>query len=130
MADRETIGSSTAPGDEDVRLTLPWPPKELSPNARQHWSTLAKAKKEYRAACAWTAREQGARRIEAEKLHLALVFYPPSRRAFDLDNALARMKSGLDGLADVLGVDDSRWSLEIRRAEEIGGYVKVQVNRG
>ena len=113
-----------------VVLTLPWPPKELSPNARMHWSALAKAKKAYRAACAWTAREQGARRIEAEKLHLALVFYPPNRRAFDLDNALASLKAGLDGLADVLGVDDSRWSLSIARADEIGGYVKVQVSRG
>ena len=26
-----------------VQLTLPWPPKELSPNSRGHWSKLAKA---------------------------------------------------------------------------------------
>lgn len=110
-------------------VTLPWPPKELSPNARMHWSKLAKAKKAYRAACAWTAKEQGMRRIDAEKLHLALTFYPPSRRAYDLDNALARMKSGLDGLADVLGVDDKFWDLSIRRASEIGGMVKVEVRR-
>ena len=43
-----------------LTLTLPWPPKELSPNARQHWSKLAKAKKAYRDACAWTAKEQEA----------------------------------------------------------------------
>lgn len=113
-----------------MRITLPWPPKELSPNARLHWSKLARAKKAYRAACAWSAKEQGASRIEADKLHLSLTFYPPTRRAFDLDNALARMKSGLDGLADVLGVDDSRWSLSIARAETIGGMVKVEVHHG
>lgn len=110
-----------------LNITLPWPPKELSPNARLHWSKLAKAKKAYRYACAVQARVQGAQRIEADKLHLSLTFYPPTRRGFDLDNALARMKSGLDGLADVLGVDDRHWSLSITRAEEIGGMVKIEV---
>lgn len=92
-----------------------------------HWSKLAKAKKAYRWVCALQAREQGAKAIQAQKLHLSLTFYPPTRRAFDLDNSLARMKSGLDGLADVLGVDDKHWSLSIARAEEIGGMVKVVV---
>lgn len=52
------------------------------------------------------------------------------RRAYDLDNALARMKAGLDGLADVLGVDDSRWSLSIARADAVGGYVQVLLSQG
>ena len=30
---------------------FPWPPKELSPNARVHWRTLAKAKAEYKGDC-------------------------------------------------------------------------------
>ena len=110
-----------------LTITLPWPPKELSPNARLHWSKLAKAKKAYRWVCALQAREQGARAIKTKKLHLSLTFYPPTRRAFDLDNSLARMKSGLDGLADVLGVDDKHWSLSIARSEEIGGMVKVVI---
>lgn len=45
----------------------------------------------------------------------------------DLDNCLARMKSGLDGLADVLGVDDKNWTLTIARADEVGGFVRVEV---
>lgn len=111
----------------DLTVTLPWPPKELSPNARLHWAALARAKRAYRHACALQAMAQGVRRVQATKLHLSLNFYPPSRRAFDLDNALARMKAGLDGLADVLGVDDRHWELSIKRAGEIGGYVKVEV---
>ena len=111
-----------------LTLTLPWPPKELSPNARLHWRVVAKAKKAYRAACGWTAKEQGARRIEAGKLHLSLTFFAPTRRAYDLDNALARMKSGFDGVADVLGVDDKHWKLEMDRADEIGGFVRVEVS--
>ena len=110
-----------------MRIVLPWPPSELSPNKRQHWAKLAKAKKLYRAACATQARLQGLDRMASERLHLSLTFYPPTRRAFDLDNLLARMKSGLDGLADVIGVDDSRWSLAIQKAAEVGGYVEVTI---
>ena len=110
-----------------MNLILPWPPKELSPNRRQHWAVTARAKKAYRLSCAWQAKAQGARKIDAKTLHLALTFYPPTRRAFDLDNLLARMKAGLDGLADVLGVDDSRWTLTIAKAEDIGGMVRVEI---
>jgi crossover junction endodeoxyribonuclease RusA len=113
-----------------IAITLPWPPSALSPNTRQHWSKLAKAKKSYREACAWTAKEQGAGRIDAAKLHVSLVFVPPNRRAFDLDNLLSRMKSGLDGLCDVLGVDDKHWSLTISKADQIGGMVKVRITAG
>lgn len=110
-----------------IELTLPWPGSDLSPNARVHWSVLHRAKKKYRAACARVAKEQGADKLQAKALHLSLTFYPPSRRAFDLDNCLARMKSGLDGLADVLGVDDREWSLTIRKADQVGGFVRVSV---
>ena len=111
-----------------IRITLPWPPRSLSPNARLHWAQLAKAKKVYREACAWTAKGQGAKPMQADKLHLTLTFHAPSRREYDLDNALARMKAGLDGLADVLGVDDKHWSLTIQKSETIGGFVVVEVS--
>ena len=80
-----------------ARLILPWPPKELSPNFRAHWAKLARAKKAYREACARAAREQGARPIKADKLHLSLTFYAPTRRAYDLakkhDVSLGTIKS-------------------------------------
>lgn len=124
----------TLPADvtytRSVSVVLPWPPTALSPNTRSHWATLARAKKAYRAACSAQALAQGVRRIQADKLHLSLTFYPPTRRAFDLDNALARVKAGLDGLADVLGVDDSKWSLSIAKADAVGGFVRVEVAHG
>ena len=110
-----------------MTYSLPWPPTALSPNSRTHWAKLAKAKKQYREACALNARIQGAKKLDAEALHLTLTFYAPTKRAFDLDNALARIKSGLDGLADVLGVDDSRWSLTIKKGDTVGGFVRVEV---
>ena len=111
----------------ETRIILPWPPSELSPNKRQHWAQLAKAKKLYRAACATQARLQGLDRMAVNAVHLKLTFHPPTRRRFDLDNLLARMKSGLDGLADVIGVDDSRWTLEISKSDQAGGYVQVEI---
>lgn len=110
-----------------MMITLPWPPSNLSPNTRQHYMALARAKKAYRSACWYTAHSQGLRKIAAVKLHLSIEFVPPSRRAFDLDNCLARMKSGLDALADIAGVDDKHWSLSISRSANIGGMVRVTV---
>lgn len=112
---------------DGITITLPWPPAELSPNARLHWAKLAKAKKAYKAACMWQAKSQGLTAAKADRLHLHLVFHKPSRRAMDLDNALARMKAGLDGLSEILNVDDSQWTLSIEFAAEIGGMVKVNV---
>ena len=110
-----------------MKIMLPWPPTGLSPNARNHWAKLAKLKKQYREACAWQAIEQGVRPMQASALHLTLTFHAPSRRQYDLDNALARMKAGLDGLADVLGVDDKHWSLTIQKGEGIGGFVQIEI---
>ena len=111
-----------------MRILLPWPTKDLSPNARGHWAVKARAKKAYRALCAWQAKSQGLGRIYTERLHLKITFVPPNRRARDLDNMLASLKSGLDGLCDVLGVDDSKWSMEISKAEDrIGGFVEIVV---
>jgi crossover junction endodeoxyribonuclease RusA len=109
-------------------LTLPWPPKDLSPNARVHWSRLARAKKAYRAACAWSAKGQGAAKKDAQSLQVSLTFHPPTRRAIDIDNCLSRFKAGIDGLVDVLQVDDSLWRITIAKAEPAkGGKVVVEI---
>ncbi len=65
--------------------------------------------------------------MNAKALHVTLTFYAPTRRSYDLDNALSSLKAGVDGLADVLGVDDSKWSLTIRKGGTVGGYVHVVV---
>jgi crossover junction endodeoxyribonuclease RusA len=60
--------------------------------------------------------------------HLRLTFHPPDKRKRDLDNMLASVKSGLDGVSDAMGVDDSRWSLTLRRGEPTpGGAVVIEV---
>lgn len=109
-------------------LKLPWPAMPaLSPNFRGHWAQKHQAKAQLRLAWAWEAKRQGARRLEAEALSLRITFVPPDRRHRDLDNLLASIKAGLDGLADVWKVDDSKWSLQIVKAGEVGGWVEVQL---
>lgn len=90
---------------------MPWPPRGLSPNDRRHRLAVAGKRRQYRADCAWSTIAAGVRRVDAPALEVRITFHPPDARARDLDNMLASIKSGLDGVADVIGVDDSRWTL-------------------
>lgn len=111
-------------------VVLPWPPKELSPNARLHHMALHRVKKAYRTACWLQARKAGmsaATLLGAEEAEVHLVFYPPDKRNRDADNMLASMKAGLDGLADALKVDDSIFRVTFDVSDDIGGMVKVSV---
>lgn len=98
-----------------IEIELPWPPRGLSPNgSHRHWAVRAKAKKRYRNAC-WTAvRELGLAGILPNgdsPLMVSLTFVPPNRRRRDVDNLIAAMKAGLDGVAEALELDDARFRL-------------------
>jgi crossover junction endodeoxyribonuclease RusA len=114
-----------------IEFTLGWPPSELSPNKRLHWSKVSKVKASYREACwAMVLEQAGAVRPDiAGNLHLVLEFVPPDRRSYDRDNLVARMKSGLDGVADALKINDKQFTTLTARvdAEQIGGFVRVQI---
>lgn len=109
-------------------IVFPWFPKELSPNSRLHWAKLAKFKKDYRIEW-WAIALKEARKINLPegKIELTIEFYPPSRRRYDLDNCLASIKSGLDGLADALQVNDNRFLLTVRMVDEVRGWIKVTI---
>ena len=107
-------------------VQLPWFPKELNPNARKHWSVVAKHKKSYRSVCYLLAKQAGIK--PTESMRVVLTFYKPSNRHMDLDNCLAAIKAGLDGLADAIKVDDRHFKLTVSMAEELGGYIMVEVN--
>lgn len=109
-------------------IVLPWPPKELSPNARTHWAKRSKIAKNYRAACHVLCKQAGVTMPEGKAL-LVLEFVPPDRRKRDDDNCLAAFKAGRDGLADALGIDDHRFVTQISISDETtkGGAVRVQI---
>jgi crossover junction endodeoxyribonuclease RusA len=114
-----------------LRVVLPWPGAALSPNSRGHWRKSAAAKKHYRRTCAILARQQGtvAGCMPAGRLRVCMTFVQPDKRRRDLDNLIAAMKSGLDGLADAMGVDDARFALsaELIDATSRTGFVRVEV---
>lgn len=113
---------------------LPWPPKKLSPNgSRQHWGTIALARKRFRKACWGTALQQQPRiaTVPDGKLLLEIDFAEPAEHEAltDVDNALAMCKPGIDGVCDALGIDDSRFErITISRAAPVkGGAVLLRI---
>lgn len=115
-----------------IELMLGWPPSDLSPNKRLHWSKVAKVKAAYREACWALTLEQyriRTERVPTGNLHLVLEFVPPDRRSYDRDNLVARMKSGLDGVADALKINDKQFTTLTARVDagQIGGFVRVQI---
>lgn len=118
-----------------------WPPKDLSPNARNHWSVRSKLCKSYRWACfiqakkaidqGWADVHEYKRLVAAgHKLALTIDFYPPDRRHRDDDNVIASFKAGRDGIADALGIDDRHFvaQMTFRRDEPIpNGLVMVSL---
>lgn len=93
-------------------ITLPWPDKGLSPNARLHWAPKAKLKKLARACAAWEASrsihysERRKFAAHEDRIPVTITFYPPDKRLRDDDNMVGSFKSYRDGIADALGVDD------------------------
>ena len=113
------------------KVTLPWPPRELSPNARVHWRKKSPITKAYKHACWALCKEAGMIAPASEgRLHLWLDFFPPDRRHRDDDNMIASFKAGRDGLALALGIDDKRFVCHPFVSEQIGGMVKVKITAG
>lgn len=109
-------------------LTLPWPPRELSPNGRVHWAKKSKAAKQYRMTCRLLCMAAGLV-APAGAVRLLIEFVPPDARRRDDDNCLAAFKAGRDGLADALGIDDSRFVTQLRLSDDTvkGGAVRVRI---
>jgi crossover junction endodeoxyribonuclease RusA len=109
-------------------IILPWPDRTLHPNARPHWGQKARAAKKARMQGGWATIAAGIRKIEAEGLLVTARYFPPSRRAHDEDGVMSNLKSYFDGIADVTGVDDSKWSIRPVREEPIkGGEIRIEL---
>lgn len=118
-----------------IEITLPWPAATLSPNARGHWIRGYKARRQYRTRCCVETELQVAwDRTLPEKLHLHLVFHKPTKRHYDLDNLIARMKSGIDGVCDALQINDKRFQSQSAEFVDVndesrrsGGTVRITI---
>jgi len=103
-------------GEPDtLTVTLSLPPKALSPNARAHWAAKAKAVQAYRGEAKLLARvaiSEAGLDVPAgwgDEIMVRATFWFRVERRRDRDNAQASLKSALDGIAEAMGVDDSRF---------------------
>ncbi|CAB4187591.1 hypothetical protein UFOVP1155_41 [uncultured Caudovirales phage] len=116
-------------------ITLPWPAKELSPNARVHWATKAKAVKVARKYGHTVALAAGYNNRTFSgyegKLHLWIDYYAKTRNYPDADNCLSSSKGYFDGIADALVVNDRRFVYHPFVKDETfpGGRVVIRITK-
>jgi crossover junction endodeoxyribonuclease RusA len=112
-------------------IEIPWPPKELHPNARVHWAARSRKAKDYKECCYVLARRELIRLKRSdfgEKVNLDIKFYPPDRRRRDLDNCIASIKYAIDGIAMALGVDDSNFTLSVGFCDGLKNVITVTIS--
>jgi crossover junction endodeoxyribonuclease RusA len=114
-----------------ISIDLPWPPREMHPNARTHWVRRARGAKMCRTIGAGCTLAAGVRRGDLDipaDLKVTAIFSPPDNRRRDIDGMLSSIKSYLDGIADVIGIDDSKWQIAMRREAPVkGGSVRIEL---
>lgn len=116
-----------------LSVALPWPDRRLHPNGRIHWAPHAAAKKAARAyahaiTCATSTPAQRAALKAAGAVNVSMTFNPPDNRRRDDDGMIASMKAARDGIADAIGVDDSKWRTSYAILGPVkGGRVVVEV---
>ncbi len=91
-----------------VVITLPLPPRSLSPNARVHWRRRAADTKTYREAAHLMTLAAGGRGKRWERAKAQATFYWPINRCRDIRNAEHSLKATYDGIVDAgLIIDDN-----------------------
>ena len=116
-----------------IAIMLPMPATCLWPNRMGHWAKRSKAKKSQRsAACALALPHRPRSRQPIASGIIEFAFHWPDKRRRDMDNALAAMKSAIDGLKDA-GIieDDSGFAFHVERMKpdpdvDAGVWVTVQ----
>ena len=87
-----------------LEITIPLPPRATHPNARPHWRTLAKAKKQQRGDAFLSAKDAIGRSAAPRFVRATILatFYKPGTQAktMDSDGMVAWLKATADGLQD------------------------------
>lgn len=113
---------------QSSRVILPFPPKELNPNKRLHWSKLAKIKKAYKHDCYYLTKANIRHQYNPHSLlQVHLIFYPPDNRHRDDDNMESAFKAGRDGVSLALGVDDCFFRISKTISNENKNCVEVRI---
>lgn len=115
-----------------LELVLPWPSKDLSPNARVHYRVKAAATKLARQTAVVLAHEAGWKGLQLPpgRLHLWIDCYQaPGKKLPDDDNMIGRCKAYRDGIAQALGIDDKRFKShpDVKDERRPGGQVVMRI---
>lgn len=112
-----------------MKIIFPWFPKELNPNSTCYFRKKAQIKALYRTeGYNRTMEALQTQDIDKNVKEMRFTFYKPDNRHRDADNMLAAMKSGIDGMADALGINDRQFkTIVIHVADKIGGYIEVEL---
>lgn len=89
-------------------IVLPFPPSTLSGHAKGNWHGKSSVTKQWREKAAEEVKKVRFPPFADGDIHVSVTFYPPDRRG-DRVNFPNRMKPVFDGIADALGVNDSRF---------------------
>ena len=96
---------------EKLLIELSWPAPQLSPNARVHHMVKHRYAKAAKTEAGWaTKMDRPFNWGHDGPLAVQVTAYPPKNWSTgDNDNLIARLKSHLDGIAEVLGVNDRQF---------------------
>ena len=123
---------------EIVSIIIPYPPPELNPNKRKHWTVVSKLRKIQREDTYKITKEYTQENDylwTLKDLVAEIDVYPPDHIRRDGDNILASLKGAIDGMFDALNpidvknkkMDDSQIKQYIinMHEKEKGGCVKI-----
>ena len=115
-------------------ITLPWPDTSLMPNRKngRHWGGTQAAKVRARQDGYFGAKKAlgTAGLAGRDRMPVKITFVAPDGRRRDIDNMLACIKPQLDGIAQALRIDDSRFrpiTLDDGRDANKVGFLIVEV---
>src|SRR5690606_14641889 len=125
-------GARTSKEGGMITITLPWPDSKLMPNRRhgKHWASGQPAKVRSRQDAYYLAKAEKAAALPEGEIPLRIEFHAPDARKRDIDNLLAAHKAALDGIAQALGIDDSRFrpiTLDYTQDTNKRGFVRIQI---
>ena len=103
--------------NEPLLIELSWPAKELSPNARVHHMVKHRYTKAAKTEAGWATKIVRPLNWGGDGPFDVLIrAYPPINRQRDADNLVASCKAHLDGIAEVLGINDSTLMMSTARS--------------
>lgn len=117
-----------------LTIMLPWIDAKLMPNRKNghHWGSAQAAKVQARQDGYYAALASlgAAEWVSDEKHPIRITYVAPDARKRDLDNLLAASKAFVDGIAQALGMDDSRFCpITLDRGVDTlkRGFIKVEI---